>query len=78
MYGNSSTLATFIVVTLQTLLLQLELDVPEGSMHDVSVQFLTPIDQPGVIEICSLAVVSVGANLPCMRKEPIDDTATMR
>ena len=56
----------------------MELDIVEATENEVIVQFLTPVDQAGVLEICSLAVVSVGANLPCLTKRSIDDVTTMR
>ena len=56
----------------------MDLEIPEGSEHDYTVKFLAPVDYDGVLEICSLAVIQVGANLPCLMKQMIDDDESYR
>ncbi|KAJ8301559.1 hypothetical protein KUTeg_020546 [Tegillarca granosa] len=52
--------------------------LPEDVTQKVSVKFLTPTTNIGLMEICDAAVVHVGDNFPCLDKKTIDATFTSR
>lgn len=52
--------------------------LPEDVTQKVTVKFLTPTTNIGLMEICDAAVVQVGDNFPCLDKKKIDATFLSR
>ena len=56
-----------------------EVTIEEDTQSYLTMSVRSSVNQTtGLLEVCSLAVVDVGANLPCIRKESIDQLIESR
>ena len=55
-----------------------DIEVVDGTENKLVVKFLTPVNDTGVMEICDVNLIYVGANLPCLKKELPIATFTKR
>ena len=52
--------------------------MPEAETQEVTVKFLTSVNDQNQMEICSAAVVHVGDNFPCIDKTTINPSFEQR
>lgn len=68
-----------VFVELQTILVKYEITVENGSETHLAMSVQSALNQSaGLLEVCSLAVVDVGENIPCIRKERVDQEISSR
>ena len=47
----------------------LDIAIQPFADHALTVKFLTPVNESGVMEICDVNVIRVGQNLPCHSRD---------
>lgn len=54
--------------------MRFHMDIRPAALTDnqLTVKFLTPVNETGIMEICDVNIIKVGRNLPCHAKSMFD------